>query len=299
MDLALMIEGQDGLTWERWQRLARAAEELGFAGLYRSDHYTNANPPDKDSLELWVSLTWLACNSSRLEFGPIVSPLSFREPTMLARMAAAVDDLAGGRLQLGLGAGWQVREHTNFGFELLEVGPRFDRFAEGLEVITGLLRSDTPVSFQGSYYRLNEAILLPRPQRPGGPPIVIGGNGPKRTLPLAARYADEWNGVYITPTRFAELNHELDTLLVARGRAPSAVRRSLMLGMVYGRDEADLREQLAGRDREALIARGMVVGTPSEVRAQLDAYAAAGVQRAMLQWLALDDIDRLEHFMAH
>jgi F420-dependent oxidoreductase-like protein len=299
MDLALMIEGQDGLTWERWKRLARAAEELGFAGLYRSDHYTNANPPDKDSLELWVSLTWLACNSSRLEFGPIVSPLSFREPTMLARMAAAVDDLAGGRLQLGLGAGWQVREHTNFGFELLEVGPRFDRFAEGLEVITGLLRSDTPVSFQGSYYRLNEAILLPRPQRPGGPPIVIGGNGPKRTLPLAARYADEWNGVYITPTRFAELNHELDTLLVARGRAPSAVRRSLMLGMVYGRDEADLREQLAGRDREALIARGMVVGTPSEVRAQLDAYAAAGVQRAMLQWLALDDIDRLEHFMAH
>ncbi len=299
MDLALMIEGQDGLTWERWQRLARAAEELGFAGLYRSDHYTNANPPDKDSLELWVSLTWLACNSSRLEFGPIVSPLSFREPTMLARMAAAVDDLAGGRLQLGLGAGWQVREHTNFGFELLDVGPRFDRFAEGLEVITGLLRSDTPISFQGSYYRLNEAILLPRPQRPGGPPIVIGGNGPKRTLPLAARYADEWNGVYITPARFAELNHELDTLLVARGRTPSSVRRSLMLGMVYGRDEADLRNQLAGRDREALIARGMVVGTPSEVRAQLDAYAAAGVQRAMLQWLALDDIDRLEHFMAH
>jgi alkanesulfonate monooxygenase SsuD/methylene tetrahydromethanopterin reductase-like flavin-dependent oxidoreductase (luciferase family) len=179
------------------------------------------------------------------------------------------------------------------------VGPRFDRFAEGLEVITGLLRSDTPVSFQGSYYRLNEAILLPRPQRPGGPPIVIGGNGPKRTLPLAARYADEWNGVYITPARFAELNQELDTLLVARGRTPSSVRRSLMLGMVYGRDEADLREQLAGRDRDALIARGMVVGTPSEVRAQLDAYAAAGVQRAMLQWLDLDDLDRLEHFMAH
>lgn len=299
MDLALMIEGQNGLTWDRWQRLARAAEELGFAGLYRSDHYTNANPPDKESLELWVSLTWLACNSSRLEFGPIVSPLSFREPTMLARMAAAVDDLSGGRLQLGLGAGWQEREHTNFGFELLEVGPRFDRFTEGLDVITGLLRSDTPVSFQGDYYRLHEAILLPRPQRPGGPPIIIGGNGPKRTLPLAARYADEWNGVYITPARFAELTQELDRLLVAHGRAPHAVRRSLMLGMVYGRDEADLREQLAGRDREALIARGMVVGTPSEVRVQLDAYAAAGVQRAMLQWLDLDDLDRLEHFMAH
>jgi F420-dependent oxidoreductase-like protein len=299
MELALMIEGQNGLTWPRWQRLARAAEELGFAGLYRSDHYTNANSPDRESLELWVSLVWLASHSTRLEFGPIVSPLSFREPTMTARMAAAVDDLSGGRLQLGLGAGWQAREHSNFGFDLLEVGPRFDRFAEGLEVITGLLRSDVPLSFTGAYYRLNEAILLPRPQRPGGPPIIIGGNGPRRTLPLTARYADEWNGVFITPARFAELSTQLDELLAAQGRAPAEVRRSLMLGVVYGRDQAELHEQLAGRDPIELRERGMLVGGASEVREQLAAYAAAGAQRIMAQWLALDDLDRLEHFAAH
>src|SRR5688572_3396654 len=149
MDVAIMIEGQQGLTWPRWQRIARVVEDSGFAGLYRSDHYTDAQPPDQDSLELWVSLTWLASHTQRIEFGPLVSPVSFRQPTMTARMAAAVDDLSGGRLNLGLGAGWQEREHSNFGFQLLEKGPRMDRFTEGLEVITRLLRSDEPSSYAG------------------------------------------------------------------------------------------------------------------------------------------------------
>ncbi|GAB4442147.1 MAG: LLM class F420-dependent oxidoreductase [Chloroflexi bacterium OHK40] len=298
MDVALMIEGQNGLTWPRWQRLARAAEELGFAGLYRSDHYTNASPPDVESLELWTSLTWLASHTSRIAFGPLVSPVSFREPTMTARMAAAVDDLSGGRLELGVGAGWQEREHTNFGHQLLEVGPRMARFEEGLQVITRLLRSDTPVSFTGSFYRLQGAILLPRPQRPGGPPIVIGGNGPQRTLPLTARYADEWNGVFVSPARYAELSAQLDTLLAAEGREPASVRRTLMHGVVYGRDDADVAAQLAGREKAALRERGMLVGTASEVVEQLGAFAEVGVQRIMVQWLALDDLERLEHFAA-
>jgi F420-dependent oxidoreductase-like protein len=300
IDVALMIEGQNGLTWPRWQRIARAAEELGFAGLYRSDHYTNAGPPDKESLELWVSLTWLASHTSRLEFGPIVSPVSFREPTMTARVAAAVDDLAGGRLRLGLGAGWQEREHANFGFELLETGPRMDRFQEGLEVITRLLRSDDPVSFQGRYYRLSDAILLPRPARAGGPPIVIGGNGPKRTLPLTARYADEWNAVFVPPAHFAELSAQLDALLAEAGRAPGAVRRTLMSGLLYGRDAAAVERQLSerGRTRAELQERGLLVGTGAEVAAQIRAFGAAGVQRIMVQWLDLDDIAGLEQFAA-
>ncbi|MEZ4517315.1 MAG: TIGR03560 family F420-dependent LLM class oxidoreductase [Chloroflexota bacterium] len=197
MEVAIMVEGQNGLNWPRWQRIAAAVEDLGFVGLYRSDHYTNANPPDLDSLELWVSLTWLASHTSRIEFGPMVSPVSFRHPTMTARMAAAVDDLSGGRLHLGLGAGWQVREHTNYGWDLLDIPARFERFEEGLEVVSRLLQSDTPVDFSGDYYQLHDAILLPRPQRPGGPPILIGGNGPKRTLPLVVRYAQEWNGVFV------------------------------------------------------------------------------------------------------
>jgi Luciferase-like monooxygenase len=142
IEVALMIEGQDGLTWDIWQRIAGIAENDGFVGLYRSDHFTNPNPPDKNSLECWISLSWLAGHTSRIEFGPLVSPISFRDPRMLARQAAAVDDLSGGRLYLGLGAGWQEREHHNFGYELLERGPRFARFNEGVDVVTRLLRSD-------------------------------------------------------------------------------------------------------------------------------------------------------------
>lgn len=296
IDVALMIEGQNGLTWSRWQRLAQAAEDLGFAGLYRSDHFTNANPPEKESLELWVSLTWLASHTRRIEFGPLVSPVSFRHPAMTARMAAAVDDLSGGRLQLGLGAGWQEREHTMFGFDLLEVAPRFQRFREGLEVVTRLLRSDTPVTWIGEYYQLREAILLPRPQRPGGPPIVIGGNGEQRTLPLTARYADEWNAVFVPPARFAELNAKLDSLLDAAGRPREAVRRTLMIGSVFGRDEQEVERLLAGRDRQQLRARGILVGVADEIVEQIQAFAAVGVQRIMVQWLDLDDLDRLESF---
>lgn len=296
IDLALMIEGQNGLTWSRWQRLAQAAEDLGFAGLYRSDHFTNANPPEKESLELWVSLTWLASHTRRIEFGPLVSPVSFRHPAMTARMAAAVDDLSGGRLQLGLGAGWQEREHSMFGFDLLEVAPRFQRFREGLEVVTRLLRSDIPVTWIGEYYQLREAILLPRPQRPGGPPIVIGGNGEQRTLPLIAQYADEWNAVFVPPARFAELNAKLDSLLDEAGRPRHAVRRSLMIGSVFGRDEHEVERLLVGRDRQQLRARGILVGVADEIVEQIQALAAVGVQRIMVQWLDLDDVDRLEAF---
>ncbi|MGB9739602.1 LLM class F420-dependent oxidoreductase [Chloroflexus sp.] len=296
IEIALMIEGQNGLTWPRWQRLAQAAEDLGFVGLYRSDHFTNANPPEKESLELWVSLTWLASHTKRIEFGPLVSPVSFRHPALTARMAAAVDDLAGGRLQLGLGAGWQEREHTMFGFDLLQVQERFHRFAEGLEVVTRLLRSETPITWIGEYYQLRDAILLPRPQRPGGPPIVIGGNGEKRTLPLTARYADEWNAVFVPPDRFAQLNTKLDELLVAAGRPRATVRRSLMTGSVFGRDDAEVKRMLTGRDRATLRARGVLVGTAGEVIEQIHTFAAVGVERLMVQWLDLDDLNRLEAF---
>jgi F420-dependent oxidoreductase-like protein len=299
IEIAIMIEGQNGLNWPRWQRLALAVEELGFNGLYRSDHYTNANPPDLDSLELWISLAWLASHTKRIEFGPLVSPVSFRHPTMTARMACAVDDLSGGRLHLGLGAGWQEREHNNFGWELLQVTDRFHRFREGLDVITLLLENDEPVDYEGEYYRLEEAILLPRPQRPGGPPIVIGGNGVKMTLPLVARYAKEWNGVYVTPDRYAELNSQLDEYLLHRERRPSDVRRSLMVGCEFGRDAKEVAQRVkartAGKQTQAeLRERGLVVGTAEEIAEQINAYSQAGVQRIMLQWLDLDDLQGLE-----
>jgi F420-dependent oxidoreductase-like protein len=294
MDIGIMIEGQNGLTWARWQRLVRAVEELGFAGLYRSDHFTNAGPPDLESLELWLSLTWLADHTGRIQFGPLVTPVSFRHPAFTARMAAQVDDLSDGRLTLGVGAGWQEREHTHFGFDLLDVPERFARFEEGLEVISRLLHQETPVDFAGRYFRLHQAILLPRPQRAGGPPILIGGNGPLRTLPLVVRYAGEWNAVYIPAARFAELNRLLDELLHAHGRPVASVRRSLMTGLVYGRHDQELRHRLEGRDPATLRERGLIVGTPAQVVDQLGHLEEAGVQRTMLQWLDLDALDGLE-----
>ncbi|GAB4396693.1 MAG: LLM class F420-dependent oxidoreductase [Anaerolineales bacterium] len=296
--IALMVEGQNGLNWQRWMNLARAAEDLGFVGLYRSDHFTNANPPDKDSLELWVSLTWLATHTQRLEFGPLVSPVSFRHPALTARTAAAVDDLSGGRLTLGVGAGWQVREHTNFGFDLLELPERFTRFEEALHVLRALLHSEHPVEFQGAYYRLKDALLLPRPQRPGGPPLLIGGNGEKRTLPLVAHFADEWNAVYIPADEFNRLNTHLNHLLHANHRNPASVRRSLMTGLVFAENQADLNAQIRARGShltaEDLKKRGLIVGTPKDLPEQLATLAAAGVQRVMLQWLNLEDLSGLQ-----
>lgn len=298
-EVAIFLEGQNGLNWPRWQRIAAAVEELGFAALYRSDHFTNQRPPDKDSLEMWISLAWLASHTRRIEFGPLVSPVSFRHPAQTARMAAAVDDLSAGRLTLGLGAGWQQREHTNYGFDLLDISARFDRFEEGLAVITRLFKSETPVDFNGRYYKLKDAILLPRPQREGGPPILIGARHTRRSLPLVARYADEWNAFEISPERFTDLNRQLDELLIAQGRRPEEVRRSLMTNCTFGRDEAEVRRKVEARTYARLSVeefrqQGAFVGTANQLVDQLGKWAELGVQRVMLQWLDLDDLDGLE-----
>lgn len=296
MQLSVMIEGQDGLTWERWKRLAAAAEDFDFAGLYRSDHYTNATAPELDSLELWVSLTWLAANTKRIQFGPLVSPFSFRHPTMTARMAAAVDDLSSGRLVLGLGAGWNEREHTMFGLDLLDVKPRMRRLREGLEVVTKLLRSDKPVNFSGDFFQLREAILLPRPQRPGGPPILLGGNGLRTTLKLAAKYADEWNGFRQTPEGFRQRMKILDENLKAVGRNPIDLRRSAMCGTAFGRNKAEVEKAISrfAKSAKELRSLGRLVGEANEIVEQLAALAQAGCQQVMLQWLDQDNIVGLE-----
>lgn len=291
LEVAIMIEGQDGINWERWKRLGHAAEDLGFAGLYRSDHFTNPDGPYKDALELWTSLTWLADNTERIEFGPLVSPVSFRHPAITAWQAGAVDDLSGGRLRLGLGAGWQEREHEAFGFELLDADRRFARFEEGLEVVTRLLRDEEPVSFDGEFYQLREAQISPRT---GTTPIAIGGNGPRRTLPLAARYADEWNAVFLTAERFGELSSRLDGLLEEADRSPEEVRRTLMTRVVFGNNKAEVERRLGGGSREEADAAGIVTGSADEIVARLYTLAGAGARRVMLQYMEVDDIRSLE-----
>jgi F420-dependent oxidoreductase-like protein len=308
--LSVMIEGQDGLIWSRWKRLVSAAEDLGFAGLFRSDHFTNRDAPDKDSLEMIVSLTYAADRTRRIHFGPLVAPVSFRHPILFARQAAALDDLSGGRMILGLGAGWQEREHTHFGYDLGDIPTRMERYQEALEAVTRLLRSDEPVTFEGKHFQLREAILLPRPQRAGGPPILIGGNGPKRTLPLAARYADIWNCVFPTPSAFHELSSQLDEFLRKVGRKPGDVKRTAMLPVLFGHDMHQLesraggwlqRPEFAGKPlTEAIKAmqaqHGLLAGTPEMLIEQIKAYVDAGVEEIMLQWSDMDDIAGLQGF---
>ncbi len=306
--VSLVVEGQQGLSWPRWQRLVAAVDELGFAGLYRSDHFTDPAPPDRDSLELVVSLTYAALHTHRVRFGPLVAPVSFRDPVMLARQAAALSDLSEGRMVLGLGAGWQEREHRMFGYELGDMDTRFSRLEEALEVTRLLLRSVGPASFEGRHYRLREAELLPRPLHPGNPPILVGGQGPRRTLPLVARYADIWNSTRTSPEGFRESNQRLDQLLRDAGREPGEVRRTLFTGVFFATDDSDLDavlRRLAGDSgaspSETLAAqrgRHMVVGTADMVLEQLAELEAAGVQEIMLRWTELDDLERLRAFSA-
>ena len=308
--ISIQIEGQNGLTWPHWKELVKEIETLGFAGLFRSDHFTNARPPDKDSLEMIISLAYLADHTQRIHFGPLVAPISFRHPTLLARQAAALDDLSGGRMILGLGAGWQDREHRLFGFDLGDVPTRMARLEEGLAVITRLLNSNEPVTYEGKFFQLRGATLLPRPQRLGGPEIMIGGNGPKRTLPLVVRYADIWNGNFLSPAAFQERSVTLDQLLHTAGRDPSEVKRTVMLSLTFGRDMAELDRKLswrrdnpqyAGKPLDKVIEDlrmdgGTIIGTPDMIIEQIDAYAKAGAAELVLQWFDLDDIDGLQAF---
>lgn len=304
--MSVLVEGAHGLTWERWKEFVAKVEEMGYAGLYGSDHFTlNAAPPDPDSLELMVSLTYAADHTRRLKLGQLVSPASLRDPVMLTRQMLALDDLSGGRMVFGVGAGWNVREHEMFGYVLGDLRTRMGRFAEAVEVISRLKRSDKPVSYSGRYYTLKDAVLLPRPRRPGGPPLLIGGGGPKKSLPLVARYADIWNVAMVAPEALQEKLKLLDALIVAAGRKPGDVARTLMIPIFCGHGAELLR--WAGQRRimaayvnlpddallDAMRGRGALMGTPDQVVEGIRSYARLGIEEIMIQWFARDDMEGL------
>lgn len=294
MRVGIMIEGAMGLNWPRWKRLVTATEQLGFDGIFRSDHFMANKPEVEDALEAYISLTWAADNTENIDLGTLVSPISFRDPRILAWQATAVNDLANGRLRLGLGAGWQEIEHTAFGFELGSLDERFARFEEGIQVVKKLAHSNEPVSHDGDHYQLQDAQLKPRHQAENSPAIVIGGNGPKRTLPLVAKYADEWNGLMLSNADFQQRNTLLDEMLEQEGRDKMSVRRSQMVGTIFAKDQATLDADVDHNRFEELLGRGAVIGTPNQVVDILGAKAEAGVEYVMLQWLDLDDIAGLE-----
>ncbi|MBA3871813.1 MAG: LLM class flavin-dependent oxidoreductase [Anaerolineae bacterium] len=307
MQISLTAEGMFGLNWQRWKSLIDAAEEAGFYGLYYSDHFVFANGPDTDSLEVYTALTYLADHSKRLHLGTMVSPLSFRDPVMMARQAMAINELSGGRMILGLGAGWNEREHNMFGYKLVDIKARMDRLEEGLKVVTQLTRSESPVTFEGQYYQLHEAMLSPHSNQPLR--ILIGGSGKPRNLLLTARYADVWNVQGVTPDEVRERNVQLDDLLIKEGRKPSDVKRTLTRSIVFWRDDAEL-DKVANAYRRVVqiplpadnseFARvvkenfGALTGTPEQIVPELKAYEAAGIEEVMLQYLPVDGLELLE-----
>jgi F420-dependent oxidoreductase-like protein len=307
MRIGIMIEGQEGLTWERWFRIADAVESLGLEGLWRSDHFFSLmGEPERPALECWSTLTALAQRTTRIPFGPLVSPMTFRHPALLARMAAAVDGLSNGRLVLGVGAGWNDQEHAAFGIPLPPLAERFDRLEEGIAVIKALWQGG-PVDLDGRYYRLRGASAYPRPVQQPGPALLVGVDGEVRLLRVVAREADEWNSHAPGPEAYRAKRAKLEEHCRAVGRNPEAIRRSWMGGVLIGRDARDLATKgrwmqsflaaLSNVDEnavpEALRQRHWLVGTPEQVATQLEAWSAVGVQRVMLQWYNLDDLDGL------
>jgi alkanesulfonate monooxygenase SsuD/methylene tetrahydromethanopterin reductase-like flavin-dependent oxidoreductase (luciferase family) len=306
VDLSVQIEIAGGLSWARWKRIVAAVDRMGYRGLYCCDHFY-AGEGYPESVDIQLAFTYLADRSARLEFGALVSPVSFRDPVFLVRQAMALDDLSGGRHILGVGAGWNEREHAAFGYKLGDRATRSARLAEAVEVMTLLARREEPVSFDGRFYHLEDARLLPRSPRPGGPRLLIGGSGPKRTLPLTARYADVWNTGGRSPEAFAETSTLLDELVVRAGRQPGDVRRTLMQQVICYRSPSELggrvrhlAAQSPGLEPAALLeglrtrSPHVIAGSPAEVIDQIGAYARVGVAEIMVQRHDLDDDEGLQ-----
>lgn len=308
--LAVMIEAQEGVTWDQWFDLIEAAESLGFDGLWRSDHFSGTVTAEaRDSLALWPTLTMVAARSKRIHFGQLVSPITFRNPVKLVRNAQALALISDNRYVLGVGAGWNQREHDQFGFTLPPVKQRMDMLEEGLEIIT-LLQTGDIVNFSGRYYSLKDAQLRPTATRPGGVPLLIGGSGEQRTLVFVAKYADEWNTSLMPLDDYRRKVEVLERHCADVRRDPTEIRRSIMINHLVGRDRAELMERArrmqqrvpryqelpAEQVPETMRQRGALVGTADEIVERIKQWEALGVQRFMLQTLDHTDLDALRFF---
>ena len=294
-----MIEGQEGVTWDDWVRLARLAEESDLEGLFRSDHYTAIIREHADALDAWATLAGLAGITERIRLGTLVSPSTFRHPSVIARMAVTVDHISRGRLDVGMGSGWYEREHLAHGFPFLDARQRFDLFAEQVEVV---IRSWTEDGFDhsGPAYELRGQTALPRPFAQPHPPLVLGGSVKRRFAALAARYATEVNTLGAPNVELRERKERLDRACAEAGRDPATLGFSVMTACFLGETAGDVRDR-AGRflavrgddtDPDTLLAERRnrwLVGTVAEVTARLEELRRLGVTRVFLQHLNHDD----------
>lgn len=298
-----MIEGQEDVTWDDWVALADTCERLGYDALFRSDHYLSVDgKPDRASLDAWATLSALAARTSTLRLGTLVSPASFRHPSVLSKMVVTADHVSGGRIELGLGAGWLEAEHVAYGFPFLSTRERFDVLEEQLEIIRGQW-GPGPFSFSGKHYELRDVDALPKPIQRPGPPIIMGGHAGPRAARLAARYADEYNTFHATVDQCRERRERIVRACDEAGRG--ALPFSLMTGIITGVDDDGVLDHASrlsewrrlGGDGRALLADtdpSWLVGTPAQVIQQLRLLEEAGVERVMLQHLLHRDLETLE-----
>jgi F420-dependent oxidoreductase-like protein len=298
MRLRIFTEPQQGASYATLRRIAKATEELGFDAFFRSDHYLkmgsgSGQPGPSDA---WTTLAGLAVETSRIRLGTLVTSATFRYPGPLAITVADVDEMSGGRVELGLGAGWFAGEHAAYGIPFPATGERFDRLEEQLAIITSLW--ETPAgqhfSYDGVYYQVADSPALPKPVQRPRPPVIVGGHGPRRTPALAAKYADEFNIAFSSAGEVADQFGRVRAACTAAGRDPSALVYSTAQVVCCGKDEAVLARRAAaiGREVEELRASGLA-GSPAEIVDKIGTFAAAGAQTMYLQVLDLSDLDHL------
>jgi len=291
--IALMIEGQEGVTWDEWVALATACEQSGVEAMFRSDHYSGFHGGDAGALDAWATINGLAARTETLRLGTLVSPATFRHPSVLARMAVTADHVSGGRIDLGMGAGWHDAEHEQFGFEFRTAAWRVERFGEQLEIVFRQLNEDEPFDFHGEHYTLIESNALPKPvQRPL--PIIVGGAAKPGTARPAARFAAEYNTTFATPTECRERRAALDRHCEAVDRDPATLPLSLMTQCVFGRDRSEVDERVRRLRRKPWRPEASVIGTVDDVVERLREYEAAGVTRLMCQHLVHRDLEMVE-----
>ena len=296
MRFALMIEPQQGLTYAEQLEVARLTERLGFDGFFRSDHYGSfPGPADRPTTDAWAVLAGIARETSTIRIGTLVSPVTFRHPGSFAKVVATVDEMSGGRVEVGVGAGWNEPEHAELGLEFAEIKKRADLMEDELAILHGLWEEPDGWSFDGHQVHVRSTSFHPKPVQRPHPPIIVGGEGSPRSLRLAARYADEYNMSSSSPERCAEAFGRLDAECHKIGRDPSSVTRSVMAGLLIGTDGAEMERRIGaqlsmvgveGKDSRAWLDERLprwVAGTPDQARAMVESFAKAGVERMMLQ----------------
>lgn len=301
-----MTEPQQGLTYEEILAAARAAEEAGLEALFRSDHYASfPGPAGQPTTDAWSTLAGLARDTTRIRLGSLVSPVTFRIPGVFAKQIATVNEMSGGRIEVGMGAGWNDEEHRQLGIPFPPLGVRYDMLEEALAIVHGLWTKGDGWRFAGARWRVEGSRFMPRPEQPGRrhPPLILGGEGGPRLARLVATYADEFNLVSASPSKAREAYRRIDAACEALGRDPGEVTRSAMTGVLVAETEGELRDRMRRQlemtghgdvDASAWLEERRtrwVMGTLDQAAERLDRFAEAGVQRVMLQDFLPRDLD--------